>query len=91
MIFILPGKYTNEGLETASKERTKKSVKIIEKNNGKLNSIYALLGNYDIILNVEFPDVKNAMQASIELTKLTNISFSSMPAIPVEELDNLIG
>ena len=90
MTFIMLGKYTIDGLKNASKERTKKAIKIIEKNNGKLNSIYTLLGEYDIILNTDFSDIKDAMKSSIELTKLTNIAFTTMPAISVEEFDNLI-
>jgi uncharacterized protein with GYD domain len=56
-----------------------------------VNSMYALLGKYDIVLITDFPGVAEVMKASIELNKLTNIAFTSFPAITIEEFDKIVG
>ena len=38
---------------------------------------------------VEFPGVKEAMKASVELTKVLDVSFTTVPAVTVEEFDKL--
>lgn len=88
--FLMLGKYCLEAMKGISAERTKKANEIIEKAGGKVNSMYALLGAYDLALLVDFPDNKSAMKASIGLTKLTGISFTTSPAVTVEEFDKLV-
>jgi uncharacterized protein with GYD domain len=56
---------------------------------GKVKAGYALLGNPDLVLITDFPGVKEAMKASVELTKLLGISFTTSPAVSVEDFDNL--
>jgi hypothetical protein len=40
---------------------------------------------------VDFPGVKEAMQASVKLAQLLGISFTTSPAVTVEEFDDLVG
>jgi len=87
---LLFGKYSSEALKGISGERTKKSNSTIESLGGKVISMYALLGQFDIVLVVEFPDMESAMKISIELSKLTGIAFTTMPAIPVEKFDKIM-
>lgn len=89
--FLMLGKYSQEAIKGITSERTQRVVDEIEKNNGKVNCMYALLGNFDLVFIVDFPTVKEVMQASINLTKLTGISFTTSPAITVEEFDKLAG
>lgn len=89
--FILLGKYTQEALKGISAKRTEKATRLIEKFGGQVKAIYALLGAYDLILIAEFPGVNEVLQASVALTKLTGIGFTTSPAIPVEEFDKLVG
>jgi len=88
-IFFMYGKYSKEGLEGISAERTKKASDEIAKAGGKLISAYALLGKYDIVAITDFPGVAEVMKASIALNKLTSISFTSFPAISVAEFDKI--
>jgi uncharacterized protein with GYD domain len=53
--------------------------------------MYALLGNYDLALVIDFPTTSDAMKASIGLTKLTGISFTTSAAVTVEEFDKIVG
>ncbi len=88
--FFMFGKYSSEALKAISAERTVKSKALIEKLGGKIKSGYALLGEHDIILINEFPNRKQAMKASIALNKLLGISFTTVPAVTLEEFDELM-
>ena len=89
--FLMLGKYSVEAIKGIAADRTKKGMEIIEKAGGKVNSMYALLGNYDLAFVVDFPGIKEAMKASVGLTKLTGIGFTTSPAISIEEFDKIIG
>jgi uncharacterized protein with GYD domain len=88
--FFMYGKYSKEAVNGISADRTKKALDAIAKVGGKVNSMYALLGKYDIVLIVDFPIVADVMKASIVLNKLTGISFKSFPAITIEEFDKMM-
>lgn len=90
-IFLMLGKYSSEGIKEISRERTGKVVDLIEKSGGKVNSMYALLGEYDIVLVTDFPGISQAMQVSVNLAKMTGISFTTLPAVTIEEFDKLVG
>jgi uncharacterized protein with GYD domain len=89
-IFMMFGKYTGDSLKNVSEQRTKKAVKIIEKNGGKVISMYAVMGEHDLVFTLDFPDSEKAMSASIVLTMLTGISFSTSPVVEVEKFDHLM-
>lgn len=89
-IFMMFGKYNQESLKGASADRTKKAIKIIEKNDGKIVSMYAVLGEHDLVLTLDFPDADKALAASVGLNKLTGISFSTSPVVDVEQFDRLV-
>ncbi len=87
--FLLLGNYSSEALKEISADRTDKCNRLIEKFGGEVKSIYALLGCYDLVMIVDFPTTDDAMKASIALTKLTNISFATYPAVSVEQFDEM--
>ncbi|MCE5211428.1 MAG: GYD domain-containing protein [Deltaproteobacteria bacterium] len=89
-IFMMFGKYTNEALKNVSEQRTKKAVKIIEKNGGKVISMYAVMGEHDLVLTLDFPDMDKALSASVALSMLTGISFTTSPVVEVEKFDHLM-
>jgi len=39
---------------------------------------------------VDFPGTEEAMKASIALSRLTDISFSTFPAVSVEKFDEMV-
>lgn len=88
--FLMLGKYSCEAVKGINSERTKKVVGSIEKAGGRIDSMYALLGVYDLAFVADFPGVKDAMKASIALTKATDIGFTTLPAVTVEEFDRTI-
>jgi uncharacterized protein with GYD domain len=89
-IFMMFGKYTQEALQNVSAERTKKAVKIIEKNGGKVISMYAVLGEHDLVFTLDFPDADKALSVSMALNLLTGISFTTSPVVDVEQFDRLM-
>jgi uncharacterized protein with GYD domain len=89
--FLMLGKYSIEGVRGIASERTKKATEAVQKSGGKVSAIYALLGRFDIALLAEFPNNAEAMKASIAVTKLTGIGFTTLPAMPVEEFDKIVG
>lgn len=91
MKFLMLGKYLIEGVKGITAKRTQEVVSLIEKNGGKVISMYALIGIYDLAFIVDFPGIPEVMKASVDLTKLTGISFTTLPAITVEDFDKLVG
>jgi len=53
-------------------------------------SMYVLLGEKDLVFIVNFPEIEQAIKASVALSKLTGISFTTLPAVSVEEFDKMI-
>jgi len=88
--FFMLGKYSSESLKGISSGRTDKALKLINKFGGEVKSMYALLGEIDLVFILTFPDVEKAMQASVALNKLTGISFTTLPAVTVKEFDKVM-
>jgi uncharacterized protein with GYD domain len=89
-IFMMFGKYSSEALKGISPERTNSAVKIIKKHGGKVISMYAVLGEHDLVLTLDFPDTETALAASVALNQLTGIAFTTSPVVNVEQFDKLI-
>ena len=87
--YFMFGKFSPGAMKEISAERTKKSSAIVEDCGGQLKGLYALLGEIDAVAIVDFPGVNEAMKASVELTKLVGVSFTTVPAITIEEFDKL--
>ncbi len=88
-IFIMFGTYTTEAMDDISSDRTQQAVELVEKVGGKVRSIYALLGEPDLIIIADLPSAEAAMQTSIALTKATGISFTTTQGVEVANFDNL--
>ena len=89
-IFMMFGKYSTEALKGISPERTDKAVELIKKNGGKVISMYAVMGEHDLVLTLDFPDYEKAITTSVALNKLTGISFATSPVVEVEKFDKII-
>ena len=89
--FLMLGKYSIESMQEMSAQRTDKASKLIESAGGKVESIHALIGQFDLALLVDLPSMDAAVKTSIQLTKMSRIAFTTLPAIPVAEFDKLVG
>jgi uncharacterized protein with GYD domain len=88
--FMMFGKYSLEAAKEMSPARTEKANNLIKKFQGEVTAMYALLGEKDLVLIVNFPGIDLAMKASVALAKMTGISFTSSPAVSVEEFDKMM-
>ena len=88
--FIMFGSYSIDAVGKVSAQRTKEATAVIGDIGGEVKAGYALLGEDDLILIVDFPGVKEAMKGSVELTKLLGIAFTTAPAVTMDEFDELI-
>ena len=88
--FLMFGKYSIDSVKEISAERSEKATAVIGDLGGEVKAGYALLGETDVVIIVDFPGVKEAMKASVELTKLLGIAFTTAPAITMDEFDKLI-
>ena len=88
--FLMFGKYTPEALKKISAERTKEAQEVIKKNKGKVISMYALLGETDLVFIVDLPSTEAAITTSIALNKMSGILFTTHQAVSVEEFDKIV-
>jgi uncharacterized protein with GYD domain len=88
--FVMFGKYSAQAIKEVSAKRTKDAEGVIKKLGGKFKAVYALLGETDLLVIAELPSIEAAIQASVALSKTTGISFTTCPAVTVEEFDKLI-
>ena len=88
--YLMFGKYSTDAMGKISAERTKNATAVIGDCGGEVKAGYALLGEKDMVLIVEFPGTAEVMKATIALSKLLGISFSTSPAVSVEEFDRLV-
>ena len=89
-IFMMFGKYNTEAMQGISPERTDRAVEVIEANGGKVVSMYAVMGEHDLVFTLEFPEADSAFATSVALNKLTGIAFTTSPVVEVEQFDRLI-
>ena len=88
--YLMFGSYTIDSVKKISAQRTDDTEDLIKKFGGKLKGGYALLGEDDIVLIVELKDTERAMQASVALSKLLGIAFTTAPAVPIDEFDKIM-
>jgi uncharacterized protein with GYD domain len=89
--YVMFGKYTPDSIEDISAQRTQDATKVIGDAGGKIVSGYALLGETDLVVIAEFPNNEQAMKASVGLARLLEISFTTSPAVSMDEFDQLVG
>jgi uncharacterized protein with GYD domain len=89
-IFMMFGKYTTEAMKGISPDRTEKAIEIIKANGGTVISMYAVMGEHDLVFTLDFPEAENAFATSVSLNKLTGIAFTTSPVVEVEMFDSLI-
>ncbi len=89
--YLMLGRYSAEGVKGISAQRSDKARALVRENGGELKAVYALLGDYDLAALVDLPDTERAIKLGVALNKLLGVSFSTLPAITIEEFDKLVG
>ena len=88
--YLMFGKYSLEGVKAISAKRTSKAMAIIKQNGGKYKGGFVMLGNPDLVVIVDLPDMKSAVKVSTALSKQMGISFRTSPAFSIEDFDKII-
>jgi len=88
--FFMFGKYSPGSLKEMSIERTQQAIQEIQNLGGEMTAMHALLGEYDLLFCVQLSDISDAMKASVALTRLTGISFTTCPGVSVETFDRMV-
>jgi len=88
--YLMFGKYSSEALKGINSKRTGEVHRLINQNGGEIVAQYTLLGEDDLLFIINFPSVEEVIKSSVALSKLTGISFHSVPAITVEQFDKII-
>jgi uncharacterized protein with GYD domain len=88
--FLMFGKYSSEALKGISSKRTEEAASLIKKFGGEVKATYSLLGEKDLVIIVTFPGIEGAMKASVALSKMSGVSFTTSPAVTVEEFDKMM-
>lgn len=88
-LYLMYGKYLPGSMEKISPERTEKAKDLIKENGGTIKAGYALLGDSDLLFIVDFPKTKSVLRTSVEVGNLLGISFSTVPAVTIDEFDEL--
>jgi uncharacterized protein with GYD domain len=88
--FLMLGSYTSHSTQGISKARKRQIESLIIECGGQLQLLYGLLGTYDLLILAEFPSNEVAVRASLSITKMTGITFSSQPAVEIADLDELV-
>ena len=84
------GRFPQEAYLDISASRTHSAVMVLSEFQGDVKSMYALLGENDLVFIVDFPDINQAILASVALSKELGISFTTSPAVTVEEFDAMM-
>lgn len=87
--FFMFGKYSKDAVKGIAAKRTAKAEQLIAGFGGKMRSVYALLGEYDMVIIADLPGTQEAFHVSIEIAKETGISFTTSPAIAMADFDIL--
>jgi uncharacterized protein with GYD domain len=89
--YLMFGEYSAGAIDAISADRTEAANAVIADCGGKAEAGYVLLGEKDLLLIVDFPSTEAVIKASLGLSKLLGISFSTCPAITIEAFDKLLG
>ena len=77
---------TDEGRETLEKapESLEKFKHIVETEGGKLDRILAVMGPWDVVVLVQYPDIETAFRVLAKIGTLEVIKTETFPAEDVE-------
>jgi uncharacterized protein with GYD domain len=87
--YLMFGTLTQAARKAVSAKRTDDAIALIKKYGGEYKAGYALLGDVDYVVILDLPDTERAMQVSMGLSRLLDISFRTAPAVTIDEFDKL--
>lgn len=91
--YVILMNFTTKGAETLaeSAKRYEGFEEGIQNLGGKVLGAYALLGDYDVMILVELPDVKAVMNTVIRAALRGTATSKTLTAMPLKEFYGLVG
>jgi uncharacterized protein with GYD domain len=91
--YLILMNFTTKGAETLaeSAKRYERFEEGIRNLGGKVLGAYALLGEYDVMILVEVPDVKAVLKTVIRAASRGTATSKTLTAIPLNEFYGLVG
>ena len=86
--YFLFGKYQNGTAKNATADRTNTCKEITKQYGGEFINSWALMGDWDIICQVTFPNNEAAMKCAVAWNKCTGMDWKTCPAVDVNNYDN---
>jgi len=68
--FMIFGNYTKEALDGPGAARIREAGALVRQHGGKVKGMYALLGEHDLVLIVDLPDMANTIQVSTTFSEV---------------------
>jgi uncharacterized protein with GYD domain len=92
--YLIEASYTAEGLKGLQKDKAsgrKQAVaKLLEGLEGKLEAMYFAMGEHDVVLIVEVPDIVTAAALSLGVSATGLVRTKSTALLSVEETDRAL-
>jgi uncharacterized protein with GYD domain len=92
--YLIEGSYTAEGLKGLQKDKAsgrKQAVtKVLEGLEGKLEAMYFAMGEHDVVLIVDVPDIATAAALSLGVSATGLVRTRSTALLSVEETDRAL-
>ncbi len=85
-------KFTDQGIKNVkdSPQRLKAAIKAFEAKGGKILAAYYTLGEYDLIVIAEGPDVQTGLAHVLATASLGNVRSTTLPAFSAAEFAEII-
>lgn len=87
--FLMFGNYSADSIRSVSEQRTRHVMELVKETGGEILAMYALLGAFDLVVVIKLPRFEDAANLSMLMSQSLGITFSTMPAIPVREFEEL--
>ena len=92
--YLIQGTYTAEGLQGLKKDkatgRAQAVKKLIEGVEGKLEAVYFAMGEHDVVMIVDVPDLVTAAALSFTVSASGLVRTKSTALLTVEETDRAL-
>ena len=88
--YLMFASYETGSVELITEKEAEEAKELIQKNGGSFKEGYAMFGESDLLLVVDFPDDSAAVRTSVELSNHLGVSFSTIPALNFDELDKSV-
>lgn len=86
-VYVILGKYTQEGIAKikTSPKKIEAARKLFESIRGEIKDFYYTMGQYDLVVVCEAPDVEAMTKALLIIAGKGEVRTETLPAIPADK------